>query len=539
MNNFMSFDSEIIYEQIKKLPENPGVYIFKKDDGQVIYVGKAKNLYKRVMHYQQESFSDWKSEKLWSDATSLEFKICKNELDALILEAQLVQAYQPPLNILLKNNTPFLYFYFSNDQVPKFEIIRKIAGKKGRVYGPFLNKKMAREIYEVLNKLFGIRICNRKIKNGCLYFHLGQCAGLCKDEIDINAYKKRLHLVEKLFQNGPQKFIITLKKEVNTLINDLKFEEAGTLSNQIKKLEFSLHDFLEASSIDQYLATEKNTQHIWLFDEITKYLLLCENSEMHLQKKAFFLLDNNENLDEYLQNYYIQNPSPMIIFTNFQINDSKLLNDFFKSWHNKKNDTEFILFTNFLELPTFLVLAKEIFNQELKIAKNLPKILQQLMQTKNQIHKIDCFDISHHQELDIVASCVRFENGKPEKQLFRHFKILGTKIPNDYLSLREAVSRRYNDISSKDLPDLVLIDGGKGQLSSVFKLFPSLEFASLAKKEERIFRVFPKMDPKQKSFDLTFKLNLLSPEALFLTKIRDTAHNFALSFHRKLKNKVK
>lgn len=528
-----------VAEKIKSLPSRPGVYQFLDRNGEIIYVGKAKDLKKRVSSYAKADSSNWKIFNIQSISYDLEVKETKDELSALLLEAKLIQAHKPRLNVLLKTNQPFLYFLITKptkqSPVSKVELVYENK-QQGTYFGPFINKGFARKLYELLNKTFGTRICSRKIPGGCLYYHLGQCGGFCLDNFDVVEYNKKIRMIEKFFLNGPARFINSLEKKIIELSEEENFEEASVLSRYVDFLKSSELDLANISSMNQLLARLQNCQHIWLVDENESFLLLLEHQNNHLQKKQFFFLIDypDFSLDDFITFFYQNNPAPIVVYVNFTLQDKPLLQTFLKEWQHHDNDVSIINFSKTSLNQTFLDLSLAMLDREVQAIYSLPLKLQSMLNLINPVFKIDCFDISHHQELAIVGSCVRFENGRPNHTLFRHFKIKSTEIPNDYQSLREIVYRRYSsDFDNR--PDLVLIDGGKGQLQAVQHLFPEMSFVSLAKKEETLF--WTKM-VDGKLFFINKKLNLLTQEGLFFTRIRDTAHNFAVSYHRKLKNKL-
>lgn len=531
------FKNSEVVDQISRLPHVPGVYQFFDAADQLLYIGKAKNLKKRVQSYLKNTDSEWKLINLHQRAAKLDFKITENELQALLLEAKLIQALKPELNILLKDNQPFLYFFFSDEpakkgKVPKFEIVFDTSAK-GEYFGPFINRSLAKKLYELLNKIFGTRICSRKIAKGCLYYHLGQCAGFCLDNFDEASYRKKIKLIKQFFKDGPSAFLKFLQKQIDEFIKQQNFETAAVWTKYQDLLLQAVPDLASINSMSQLLAKQQNSQQLWMFSKAGNFMLVLENQHNHLAKKQIFRLDQFFDLDfdDLMANFYSNHPAPVAIFTNFALTDKELLAQFISSWQSVAIAPEIIDISKLQNKSTFIDLAIEMLNREESLFFNLSKELQKIFATSSLINKIDCFDISHHQDLFIVGSCVRFENGQPNKKMFRHFKIKTTAKPNDYQSLKEIVYRRY--LSEQDLPDLVLIDGGKGQLQSVLGLYPGLNFASLAKKEETIFR---KVLVDGKPMFEGKKLNLLTYAGLFVTHIRNTAHNFAVNFHRKLKN---
>lgn len=528
--------SKVLIEIISSLPNSPGVYIFQNEVRETLYVGKAKDLKKRVSSYLDPVNKDWKIEKLWVESAFLEIKNTASELEALILEAKLIQALQPRFNLALKNSDPFLYFFFSFDKDGAFDLVRKTSSK-GVYVGPFLNKSVARKIFNLLSSLLGLRKCARKIKNGCLYFHMGQCAGFCKEDFDQKDYQSRLQLAHKFLVEGPKKFMLFLKKEIERFSLELDFEKAQVYSRYLKILVESELDLKNVSSMKQILSSNFHSQHIWLINKEEQILLLLENQHGHLSKKLSLNLSALEfdSYDDILINYYRSSLVPLVIFINFDLEDEMLLLNFFQQWHSLPDKVLIQNINRHEQRMTMLDVALEMLRQEVLKIQTLAIQVQSLLMLQNPVRVIDCFDISHHQDLFIVAACVRIVNGQFDKRFYRNFKIRSTQTQNDYQSLKEVVHRRYAG-ELGNLPDLVLIDGGKGQLNAVKNLFPNLEFASLAKKEETLYKAYLE---NEKTVYFESKLDLHSPVGLLFVQLRNETHRFALKFHRSLKNRIK
>ncbi len=427
----------------KTLPKAPGVYLFKDKRESVIYVGKAKNIHKRVQSYFQKQKGDWKIQALLHEQDEVDYILTKNESEALLLEAQLIRDYKPKFNVLLKEGQPFVYILFGTvdeeklaqkTKLPIIELVRN-KKKKGRYFGPFLRKQQARSAHRYLVETFRLNLCNKKIENGCLDYHLGFCAGSCKKDFDTTSYLFRLQLAYDALKNNHRKLTKKIKQQIAEYNQELAFEKAMNLY--------------------QYL----------------------------------------ENLDVILQT----------LRTKFS--ESKYRHDIF----------------------TQTTPAKHLTMRD----GNLAYDLQQFLKLEKPIERIDCFDISHFQSSYLVGSCVRFYNGIPDKNNFRRFKIRTLSIQNDYAALQEIVSRRYKshlypdatDIKSTPqlLPDLILIDGGKGQLSAVTAVITDIPCVSLAKREETLFG---------KQFPDGVRLNIKRPIDRLLIELRDYAHHFAISYHR-------
>ncbi len=407
------------------LPSASGVYLFKNTRGTVLYIGKAKSLKKRVGSYFQKQKTDWKVHALLSETTTIDYVVTKTEIDALLLEADLVKKYQPKFNVLLKTGDPFLYLLVTDETVPTLKIVR-LQKEKGRYFGPFIHKQQARKVHEYLLTTFRLYRCNKSIENGCLDYHLGRCAGTCLKNFDKADYLMRLELAIDALEQKKNEFLKKLTLEITKYTASLEFEKARNLYSYLQSSETIF------KTLETRFAPHKYTHEIVI-------------NELSL------LPDNYEKTAEQLQ----------------------------------------IMF-------------------------NLPRPPE----------TIDCFDISHFQSNAIVGSCIRFTHGAPDKNAFRRFKIKTLTIQNDYAALQEIVQRRYKDPIAK--PDLVLIDGGKGQRNAVLTVLQNVPCLSLAKKEEIIF---------SDNYPEGLPIDVSNPSGKLLICLRNYAHHFAINYHRTLRSK--
>jgi excinuclease ABC subunit C len=410
----------------KTLPAAPGIYLFKDATGTVIYIGKAKSIKNRVKSYFVKQYTDWKVKSLMAEHADIDFILTKNETEALLLEAQLISEHRPKFNVLLKDGQPYLYLLFTQEKPSRLTLVRNKTAK-GTYFGPFLEKIPARRTYNYLLKTFQLQLCNKKIENGCLDYHLGLCAGNCRSDFDLDGYLFRLSLAQELLNNKSDTFKHMLEEKITAYTKNLEFEKAK-----------HLRDYLE--NIDRIF----QTLHVHFYE--TKFA-----------HAAYAATTPHTNIPD----------------------------DYDGTAH---------------ELQKLLALAQ-------------PPIT------------IDCFDVSHFQGTSHVGSCVRFARGKPDKNNLRRFRIKTVAQQDDYAALQEIVSRRYKD--TQHFPDLIVIDGGKGQRNSVLEILPpekKSSCVSLAKREETIF-----CDAYPDGIKLDFKTD----SARLLIALRDYAHHFAISYHRK------
>lgn len=431
----------------KTIPKAAGVYYFKDKDGVVIYVGKAKSLFHRVNSYFQKTH-DWKVMALVEEYADIDYILTKNETEALLLEAQMVGEHKPKYNVLLTEGQPFLYLYFStNEQLPTLEVVRN-KGKKGTYFGPFLHKRQARGVAAYLIETFKLKICNKKIPNGCLDFHIGRCAGTCMASFDSADYLFRINLAMDVLRNNHKQSLKNLQEKLKEYNKAMAFENARRLAEYITNLDTIFE------TIRTRFHEKKYENDIFVATTPTK------------------IEPRDESLDE---------------------------------------------------LAKFLELDKTPFDKLRVNNKREPIHAEPVEASRRfkQIKTIDCFDISHFQSSYIVGSCIRFSNGVPDKNNFRRFKIKTLETQNDYAALQEIVSRRYRN--PDEIPDIVMIDGGKGQLSAAKAVLPNATIISLAKREETIYS---DNLPNGKIIDIHSKAGQL------LIALRDYAHHFAVSYHK-------
>jgi excinuclease ABC subunit C len=517
----MSANQELV-SQVKKLPALPGVYLFKDDHGEVLYIGKAKNLKKRGSQYIQSIGSDVKVDSIFASSALVEHRITETELEALLLEAKLVQLHQPRFNVLLKSGQPFVYLFIPSSSLPELKIVRN-QKQKGTYVGPFLEKGAARKVYDFLVKTFHLKLCKKKIENGCLFYHMGLCAGACRPDFDKKAYLQRLDFAKQSLLQGHKKFLADLKARIAEHNKRLEFEKSRELHAYHQAFE-RVFESMEQKPVD---VEHVSRADIWILTEDQKELFVFAERSSVLKKKRVFYFPfdvqvDQETLAEYFLSFYRTYIPPATILVNFELGDDvAVYQDFLREFHHKTYPIT-------IQKPVgghfaaLIRLGLAYVQQERVRQHTLPRALKMLLKLPIEPHTIDCFDISHTQGRFMVGSCVRFKDGQPDKANFRHFHIKTLTTQDDYAALREIVFRRYHS-HMDELPDLILIDGGKGQLHAVADLFPQTEFASLAKKEETVFSL---RLPEGKILDQK------SHAGQVLIALRDYAHHFAITFHR-------
>jgi excinuclease ABC subunit C len=529
----MSKFSEKIESEINKLPPGPGVYLFKNSAGEIIYIGKAKSLKKRVSSYLQNYCKELKALAILSDSQHLDHIETASELEAMLLEAKLIQNHQPKHNVIFKTGQPFLYLLISapSNNLPELKVSRT-KDEKGEYFGPFIEKKTTRNVFKFLETTFSLRICGKKIDNGCLFFHLGICAGSCKQNFDKDCYKFRLNLARQLLKKGHRLFLKELESQIRQNSEDLDFEKSQKLLNYQKSFE----RVFEALGIKKSILNLVFKKDVWVLTEDKKALFLFEESNGHLTKRRLFCsiaqeLNKEESKSsdwhiEYFRGYYREVPPPGVVLVNFalEFEQKNLIKSFLSEWHKINFDVKIDTRNEWVGVPRL----EQIFRltsmqaeEEIKKRSSLAKELKRILKLESAPISIDCFDVSGVQGMFMVGSCIRFVNGHPDKNKFRRFKIKIVKQQNDYACIREIVHRRYK--KNTDFPDLILIDGGKGHLNAVKNLFRKVTILSLSKRKETIFS---DSFPNGKTLD---QKNYASQK---LIALRDYAHHFAISYFR-------
>ncbi|MBR5304094.1 MAG: excinuclease ABC subunit C [Candidatus Gastranaerophilales bacterium] len=553
----MAFKNEQIKQQVKNMPKLPGCYQYFDSTGEIIYIGKAKNLYNRVNSYFIGDKKDSpKLQVMVPQIECIECIVVNSEIEALILENELIKKHKPKYNILLKDDKKFPYFLITQEEYPRILVVRKSNRNqlKGKYYGPYTDSRAMWATLEVINKIFPIKKCNHpKYKSRpCLYHDIGQCCAPCQKKISSDDYKKIIKNAE-LFLSGKRKELIkTLKAEMEKASSKMEFERALLYRNSIQDIEKTL----EKQSI-VFESTRANYDYIGIANSsnlICISIIQIRQGRL-INKKDFsfsqFLKDSN-NLDEIIQStireYYIilndeELPSKIILSDNFEEVET------YKKWLSLRlnKDVSIIKASSKTDKEILSLAQKNAnYNLEQQKLKELANIqndynevgcyLQEKLKLTNFPHTIECYDISHIQGTNTVASGVYFENGQPKKSKYRKYKLktLQKGEVDDFKSMREILSRRFKKIKAGAIaaPDLIIIDGGKGQLSSVIEIMKefklNLNIVSLAKREEEVFL------PNKKEPVILAQ----NSAALHLfQRIRDEAHRFAITFHRQLRSK--
>lgn len=546
-----------VQQTLSIIPELSGSYQYYDKDGEIIYVGKAKNLKKRVYSYFNKHHDSPKLRVMVPQIAKIQFIVTDSEVEALILESHLIKKHKPKYNVLLKDDKKFPYFVITEEEYPRIIVARK-ANKnkiKGKYFGPYTDSRAMYATLDLIKKLFPLKQCkNPKFKDRpCLYYHIGRCMAPCQRLITPDEYKKILKNVE-LFLTGKQKELVdALKKEMEKYAAKEDFEKAARYRDSWMDVQKTMEHqkvVFENTNINQDIIAVYNESNLFVVSLLQiRQGRLTDKKDFQFSNTEGNLSSEYEVLTTFLKEYYTmasesEIPNTIVVPRLLEQNDTELYTNWLASVANKK--------VKILDAPTkrnieLLNLAQKnakFFFEKVKLQKlteiqrdynEVGSYIQEKLGLTKFPYVVECFDISHIQGTNTVASMVTFENGLPKKSRYRKFKVRSTESkPDDFKSLQEVVERRYFGKLTETLPmpDLIIIDGGKGQLSSVMEIFESkgleVDVVSLAKRLEEVFK-------PHKSEPVIFPIN--SPALYFFQRIRDEAHRFAITYHRKLRGK--
>lgn len=512
--------------ELNTLPDGPGCYLFKDESGTIIYVGKAKNLKKRVSSYFQKKNSNSRIDLLVSQIRDVDVIVTSTEVEALILENTLIKKNQPYFNIDLKDAKSYAYIQISDEKFPRIGIAREKGRRKsGALYGPFVSAAERDQVLRFIKQTFHLRTCRKMTKRACLRSHLGTCASPCSGMISEPEYKYLVKNAELLLKGKNRDLIAELQDEMKTLAAQEEYEKALIIRDRITAIEHL--------SERQYVQRQKQAdEHVinYILSGDLVYLILFHVERGSLTSKEEFTFPQTEEyLDEFILQYYSGSKPPHELI--LPVEPGSGIKDFLS---HMRGTQVTLTIPKQGEKKHLLDLAYK--NLEVSFFKGRMR-LAELAEVLNMDHEpeiIECFDISHLGGTGTVGSMVTFKDGRPDKRNYRRYKIKTAKPSDDYGSIAEVVRRRYSRLIKEEqpMPDLIIIDGGPGQLQAakdeLNNLGVSIPMISLAKREEEIY-----LPGRQKPLSLSKK----SPASLLAQEIRDEAHRFAISYQRKLRQK--
>ena len=534
-----------IQEQLKLLPTNPGVYLMKNEQAKIIYVGKAINLKNRVKSYFQSSKNHSpKVKSMVEKICDFEYIITANEIEALILECNLIKKYRPKYNISLRDDKTYPYIKVTlNEDYPTVSITRKILKDGAKYFGPYTSAGAVHEVLNLLKKLFQIRSCRQmNTKRPCLEFHIKRCLAPCTGRVAKSEYREMIKSL-CLFLEGRNEVVLKeLTSRMQIAAENFQFELAAKLRDQVLAIEkiSAKQNIIIGSSDQDIIGLARKA------DEACIQIFFIRSGKMI--GRDHFLLNGTEDetdsalLNAFLEQYYNKATFiPKEILLPAEIENEEILSAWLSQKKNGKVSfglpqrgvkKEMVLMAND---NAVVVLEEQMIKNSAGLEQTVGamKDLGRYLRMEKELKRIECFDISHIQGSETVASMVVFSNGAPDKQEYRRYKLKSVEgKPDDFKSMQEVVGRRYRQ-SDGIMPDLIIIDGGKGQLNSALEIIRALghyqiPVVGLAKQFEYVF-LEGQSEPV-----------ILPPnsKALYLIQqIRDEAHRFAITYHRKLRHK--
>ena len=522
-----------LQKKLELLPDNPGCYLYKDNIGEIIYVGKAKNLKNRVKSYFTGTHNK-KTQTLVSKIEDLEYIIVNSEKEALLLENNLIKKYRPYFNIRLKDDKSYPYLMITKEEHPRLLMTRKYKKNNKNIYfGPYVDIKSATEVKKILDKIYPLRKCNPVEKRPCMYYQIGECIGPCAKKITADDYKSQISKIKSFLTGNTKEILTDLQSKLQEHIKNLEFEAAGQIHNYIKSIEVSVQNQVVADSTNvdrDYIGFTFNNDYICI------QIFLSRLGNIIERKVEYFnLYDTPEEiLYSYLLQYYALNKLPKEIYID-EI-DGNLLADVVdckviipkRGNHRKILDTVKENATYYLNNNLAI---EELKERKLQVTLN--NIAEKL--GVNSINSIDAFDNSNIMGVDAVSVKVNFTNGKKNTYNYRKFKIDESMGINDVQTMKEVLYRNYKD--RKTNTELLIVDGGKNHLNVAIDVvhntlgLKQIKIIGLAKNDKHITEYIITDDYEIIEFPKT------SAEYLFLKQIQDEVHRFAITYHRATKNK--
>jgi excinuclease ABC subunit C len=534
---------EHIREKLKLLPDKPGVYLMKNEDGEIIYVGKAKVLKNRVRSYFTGSH-DGKTQLLVSNIVDFEYIVTTSAVEALVLECNMIKEHKPQYNIMMRDDKSYPYIKITGDEHPMLEIVRKVQKDKGKYFGPYPNSQAATETKKLLDRLYPLRKCRTLKDKVCLYYHINQCLAPCVQPVEQEAYDGMVKEITRFLNGGHRDIAKRLEEQMMQEAEVLNFERAKELRDQIANIErvmekqkVTLTDTLDRDIFGYY--ADKQYMCVQVF-----YMRQGKLIERDVQIFHY----HGEELDDFLSyvaQFYFNNPDlPKEILVPKEGEGTELIEE----WLSREGGVT-VKFPQRGPKKQLVDMANE--NAKIALEERFKLMERDETRTTGAIQqlgdllgipaprRIEAFDNSNIQGVDAVAAMVVFTDGKPNRKEYRKYKIKTVKGPDDYASMREVVRRRYTRLlkEAQPLPDLLVVDGGKGHLNAVIDVLENelglnIPICGLAKDDRhRTSQLFLGDDPTPVPIERT------SQAFYLLTRVQEEVHRFAITFHRQTHSK--
>lgn len=549
-NETLSYEKamERIQHKLALLPDSPGCYLMKNKDGKIIYVGKAKVLKNRVRSYFTGSHNG-KTQLLVSEIRDFEYIVTASNMEALILECNLIKEHHPRYNILLKDDKTFPYIKITNEPHPRLEVTRRVLKDKAKYFGPYPNAYAAQQTKKLLDRMYPLRKCNVMPKEVCLYYHIGQCLAPCVYEVEKETYEKMTQEIISFLSGGHVEIKKELERKMHEAAEALQFERAKELRDQIINIDAVMEKqkitVTDAKDRDVFgYAVDKG----WMCVQIL-YMRQGKMIERHASVFPFYG-DAYGDFMSYVTQYYSDNPAlPQEILLPEKPEDQEEAGALdaptaLQEWLGvktlvpqrglKRQMTKMAEENARVTLDEKFRLIERDEERTSKAAENLGKAIG-----LESVSRIEAFDNSNIQGSNPVSAMVVFIDGKPAKKEYRKYKVKTVKGPDDYETMREVIRRRYERVLKENLPrpDLIVVDGGKGQISAATDVLENelglhIPVCGLVKDAKHKTAQLMAFDPPEPVY-----LPRDSQEFYLLQRIQDEVHRFAISFHREQRAK--
>src|SRR5580704_5057682 len=535
-------------EKVAQLPLSPGVYLYKDAGGHIIYVGKAKSLRLRVRSYfSEDKLGDIKTGTLISEARDVDFILVDNEKEALALENNLIKQYKPRFNILLRDDKTYPYIKLTSERFPRVYVTRRLRKDGASYFGPYFPANLAHRLVHFIHRHFKVPSCNvdfsRKHTHPCLEYHFHRCQGPCVEGLTTDEKYAEAVRAVRLFLEGRHKDLAReLRGRIESLSGETRYEEASALHNLLQTVE-------EMGEKQKMAAAEGNDTDIFAYYAepplvaVNLFHLrgghIVDRRELFWEDQVEF--DAPEFFASLLKQVYLNDPYvPAFIHVPVEFEECAVLEEYLSERRGRKVE---IHTPQRGQKRAMIELvesnAKHSFEQRFRVMKPSSKAIETALQDalglEHPPRRIECFDISHIQGTDKVASMVVWEDGRMKKSDYRKFIIRTVQGNDDFASMREVITRRYSRLQqeNKPFPSLILVDGGLGQLHAAVEALEAIgvinqPVASIAKREEIIYVYGQEDEP--------IKLDRYSPVLHLIQMVRDEAHRFAVTFHRTRRN---
>jgi excinuclease ABC subunit C len=509
----------------QKIPTNPGVYLYRDESGEILYVGKAKNLRSRVKSYFANVVQPAKTRQLVLHIRSIDWIVVNNEVEALLLENKLVKQHTPKYNIDLKDAKTFAYISLTKEPYPRIQMSRKVS-RKLESFGPYTEGFIRQDLQRLVVRVFKLRTCKTMPKRACLNFHIGNCTAPCIEKVTAEQYADQINHARSFLNGNYQQTIEYLTSQMQQASEQKQYETALDLRNQIASIRL----LTQHQIVDQ---ERRFDQDIMAFKRVGEKMLAVQMGIRKgvLRGKTQFTVDLQPQIEqEFLKAYYTTNIIPREILLNKPVwqepEEKKALEEFLSA---KRNAPVTLTIPRRADKLALVKLAEKNLESTLEVDSALVD-LQAALNLPVLPRVIECFDVSNLGQEHVVSGMVSFKDAKPDKKNYRKFKIKTVAGQDDFASMNEVVLRRYKHLSEEKnpLPDLIMVDGGPGQVSAAKAALQTLglqiPLIGLAKEHEEIY--LPD-EPAPLNFDKNSRMMLL------LRKIRDAAHDFSLGYNLK------